>query len=106
MIKVAIFRNTDGEIYRYSVTGHANTAAYGQDIVCAGVSTLTQTAVLGLEQQLGRQFHLIVKSGKIDVELQNTPDELTAAILETMLIGLNEIAKINPDSVQVLEHRR
>jgi len=106
MIKVDIYRNAAGSIYRYVVTGHANTAPYGQDIVCAGVSALTQTAVLGLKQQLGREFSLTVKSGKIDVELQDPPDEMTAAILETMLLGLKEIAKINPDSVRIAEHRR
>lgn len=31
------------------VEGHANYAPHGQDIVCAGVSAILQTAVLGLQ---------------------------------------------------------
>lgn len=31
------------------VDGHANYGAHGSDIVCAGVSAILQTAVLGLE---------------------------------------------------------
>jgi uncharacterized protein YsxB (DUF464 family) len=32
-----------------SIKGHANYDQYGKDIVCAGVSAIAQTAVLGLE---------------------------------------------------------
>lgn len=32
-----------------TLNGHANSAPYGQDLVCAGVSTLVQTMILGLE---------------------------------------------------------
>lgn len=31
------------------VSGHAGHAAYGEDIVCAAVSAIVQTALLGLE---------------------------------------------------------
>lgn len=32
-----------------SIKGHANSNEYGKDIVCAGVSAVVQTALLGLE---------------------------------------------------------
>lgn len=31
------------------IRGHANSAQYGQDIICAGVSAIIQAAILGLE---------------------------------------------------------
>lgn len=106
MIKVAIFRNSDGLIAAFSVGGHANTAPHGQDIVCAAVSALTQTAVLGLEKHLQIPISLDIASGKLNVELDVPPNELTAAILETMLFGLLEIEKINPQNIRISEHRR
>jgi len=106
MIKIRIFRNTAGEITGFSVDGHANTAPYGKDIVCAGVATLAQTAVLGLERYLKREITLDIADGKLLLELTADPDALTGAILETMLIGLKEIANISPNSVRIVEHRR
>ena len=58
MIKIEIVRNSDQAMVGFSVTGHANTAPHGQDIVCAGISALTQTAVLGLDRQLKKKFML------------------------------------------------
>jgi uncharacterized protein YsxB (DUF464 family) len=106
MIKIEIVRNSDQAMVGFSVTGHANTAPHGQDIVCAGISALTQTAVLGLDRQLKKKIQLKIASGSLKMNLLDNPDALTNAILETMLIGLTEIGKINPQSVRILERRR
>lgn len=106
MIKVQIFRNAEGAITGFSVTGHANAGPHGQDIVCAAVSVLAQTAVLGLEGHLRREFKVEQVSGKLNFELIDRPDELSGAILETMVIGLTDIAQNYPQSVRIAEHRR
>jgi hypothetical protein len=106
MIKIEIMRDSTQAIIAFCVNGHANTAPHGQDIVCAGIAAITQTAVLGLERYLGREFQLSIASGNLSMKLIGTPDTLTGAILETMLLGVTEIAKINPQSVRILEHRR
>lgn len=38
MISAHFFRNSDGNIERFRITGHADSGEYGQDIVCAAVS--------------------------------------------------------------------
>ena len=106
MIKIKIVRNSDQNIVEFGVTGHANMGPHGQDIVCAGVSALTQTAVLGLDRHLGTKIHLNIASGNLKMSLLDNPDPLTNAVLETMLIGLTEIAESNPQSVRIFEHRR
>lgn len=106
MIKIELFRNSAGQITGFAANGHANTAPHGQDIVCAGVASLTQTAVLGLDRHLGREIRLDVADGKLVVELAQPPDALTSAVFETMLLGLTEIAKLSPNSVRIAEHRR
>jgi uncharacterized protein YsxB (DUF464 family) len=106
MINIEIVRNSDQAMVGFSVTGHAGTAPHGQDIVCAGVSALTQTAVLGLDRQLNKKIRIKVASGNLKMNLLDKPDALTNAVLETMLIGLTEIGKINPQSVRILERRR
>ena len=106
MIAINIYRNSGGAITGYNISGHANTAPHGQDIVCAGVAALSQTAVLGLERHLQRSIQLDVASGKLIVELADEPDALTEAILESMVLGLTEIVKLYPKSVRISEHRR
>lgn len=106
MVRVEIYRDKTGAITGFSVTGHANTAPHGQDIVCAAVAALTQTAVLGIKEHLGRDIDLDVASGKLVLDLAAPPDALTGAVLETMLLGLAEIVKISPHSVRIAEHRR
>ena len=106
MIKVKIFRNSTGKINGFKVTGHADTAPHGQDIVCAGVSALTQTAILGVAKHLRREVEYVVKSGNLILNLLSEPDELTDAIFETMLLGLVEIEKINSKNIKISEHGR
>lgn len=106
MVRIDIFRDAAGIIAGFAVNGHADTAPHGQDIVCAGVAALTQTAVLGLERHLGRDFDLDIGPGKLIFKLKGDPDILTSAILETMLLGLTEIANQSPHSVRITEHRR
>jgi len=40
------------------------------------------------------------------MQLKGAPDELTEAILQTMLLGLMEIAKLSPEGVRIQEQRR
>lgn len=104
MIKIDIYRN-EQVITKFCVSGHANVAPHGQDIVCAGVSSLAQAAVLGVTEYLQREANVEVVSGKLALELQET-DSLTSAIFETMLLGLTEIANLYPKFVRIKEHRR
>lgn len=106
MIAVKIFRDQTGSVTGYSVSGHANTAPHGQDIVCAGVAALAQTAVLGIERHLGRNLKIKVASGDLKAELTEAPDALTDAVLESMILGLTEIAKLYPQNIRISEHRR
>ncbi len=106
MIKVKIFKEPTDRIVGFEVAGHSGTAERGQDIVCAGVSSLTQTALLGLGKHLHRDMDYSVASGKLKMQLKSAPDELTETLLQTMLLGLMEIAKLSPEAVQIQEQRR
>ena len=106
MIKVEIFKESTDRIVGFEVAGHSGTAEHGQDIVCAGVSSLAQTALLGLGEHLHRDMDYSVASGKLKMQLKGAPDELTEAILQTMLLGLMEIAKLSPEGVRIQEQRR
>ena len=102
MIEIEIYEEKDGRISAFSVQGHSGTAPKGRDIVCAGVSALSQTALLGL----GRHFHRkidyhIETSGDLHMKLREAPDDLSEAILRTMRLGIAEIEKAYPDGVRL-----
>lgn len=106
MITVALVRDNNKAITGFTVSGHAKAAPHGQDIVCAGVSALAQSAIMGIERHLGRDIELSQDADGLTMKLTSQPDRLTGAILETMLLGLTEIAKLYPKSVRIIEHRR
>jgi hypothetical protein len=102
MIEI-IFKNEKNHIKGFSVTGHANTAPHGHDIVCAGVSALTQTAILGLDVHLKKKISYKAEAGDLFVDMKETPDDLSDAILKTMRLGLAEIEKLYPKVVKIKE---
>jgi uncharacterized protein YsxB (DUF464 family) len=106
MIKVRILRNGVGRISAFSVQGHSGTAEKGKDIVCAGVSALAQTAFLGIREHLHRRIAFAQASGDFQAELESEPDDLTDAILETMLLGLQQIQQISPKAVRISDSKR
>ena len=101
MIEVSIFLDQENRISGFQVMGHSGTAARGQDIICAGVSSLAQTALLGIGEHLHREMDYSVGSGRLCMKLRGAPDALTEAILETMLLGLEEIERLSPKAVHI-----
>jgi len=101
LVRIRIFSDQDGKITGYSVTGHSGTAERGRDIVCAGISSLAQAALLGIGEHLHREVDYKVTSGELTMRLKGAPDELTEAILRTMLMGLREIEKLSPKAVRI-----
>lgn len=109
----AVFWETEGGVLRgFRVKGHAGYAPQGADIVCAGVSTLVQTAVAALYRFLARPPLLEKRTENAEdicVELRLsgvlTDEEMSTAqvILETMEIGMLGIAR---SYEQYLEVRR
>ena len=77
------------------------TAPRGEDIVCAGISSLAQGALLGLLKHLTRQVDYVVKPGYLTATLKETPDELTEAILRTMVLGFGAIVDAYPTAAQM-----
>jgi uncharacterized protein YsxB (DUF464 family) len=109
MIDVKLYRTREGKIREFRIEGHAGMAEKGQDIVCAAVSILTQAAVLGLNRHLGIEPTVHRQDGYLTCRLAEREIiqmESVQAILETMAIGLQEIAEQFPNYVRIDEHRR
>lgn len=108
MIKVDLYRNEQGLLTSYRVSGHAGYAEEGHDIICSAVSAVTQAPIIGLERHLQLQPSCVVdqKGGILEVALNSAPNDLTEAILATMKLGLESLARQCPQYVRIQEHRR
>ena len=87
----------------FRVTGHAGYAEHGQDIVCAAVSALAQTAVIALERLTEGDIAVNVQEGSLECQLGGAGEHGSRAwvILESMRLGLQEIATHYPKYVRI-----
>ena len=103
MIYVKPFK-LEGETASYRlgflVKGHANYAEHGQDIVCASVSAIVQTAIAGLDHY--NPIQATVESGRVRVKVLHD-DHTSDAIIKTMLLGLKQIERQYPDYIKIVE---
>ncbi len=104
---VTILRDEEGGIAGFEARGHAGYAERGADIVCAGVSALTQAAVLGLARRLEAPLLVVQREGFLRCTLgPGVGREVRARaqdVLETMLLGLREISSLFPERLTLTE---
>lgn len=106
MTFVTLFRSPCGwEGFR--ARGHTGYADHGEDIVCAAVSALTQTAVLGLEETLAIAAEVAIEDGQLSCFLPKFLDqekwEHGQILLDTVFRGLKAIADEYGQFVKVEE---
>lgn len=80
---------------RIQVSGHANTAPIGADIVCAAVSALTLTLLGGMKEVAHMELYESVGPGNICIEWQEMNDT-GRALADTWLLGMRGIAAEYP----------
>jgi uncharacterized protein YsxB (DUF464 family) len=96
------FLRRGGRLYGFEAGGHAGYAPSGEDIVCAAVSALTQTALLGLQEVLKVPVTWKVdeEKGGLTVRVRESTDG-TVLLLRTLEAGLKNIAGQYPDQVGI-----
>ena len=80
-----VITKKDNDITCVECSDHTGFADFGKDIVCAGVSSITQTAVLGVQTL--------------------TNFEKAQTILKTMLLGLEDLEKQYPKYIKLEDKR-
>ena len=91
------FHSQGSRIVGFQVEGHSGYAPEGEDIVCAALSSVVQTALLGLltVAKIKVDFLRIDNEGKLSFALPDGLDEKKAhdaqVILDTMLCGVSDL---------------
>lgn len=92
MIMIKVTRDQEKNIISYSVEGHADYAEHGEDIVCASISILAQTAILALHEIAAIDIIYEVSDGHVFCKLPDVlsfdQKEKARIILDTLYIGI------------------
>lgn len=101
---------TDIKIYHknnfivgFECKNHSGFAEYGKDIVCAGISCITQTAILGVQNIAKTNCNVAIDEnrGYLKLEIVERDKNLqtfkdSQIILQTMLCGLEDLQRQYP----------
>ena len=108
MTRVIIFKNKDNHITGYNISGHSGYDIKGQDIVCAAISVLAQTALMSLIEVCGINENIIEyfideQEGILNVDISGSMDmnieDKSEIVLKTLEIGIKSIEKSYPEFV-------
>lgn len=73
------------------ISGHANYAVSGSDIVCAGVTALAQTLIKSIEDLTDDKIEYEISPGRVDIKYGNL-SEKSRALVDSFFIGICMIA--------------
>lgn len=83
------------------VLGHAGHAPPGQDIVCAGVSSLVQTLLVSIDSLAEDKIKYEISPGRADIYYGNL-SEKSRTLVDSFFIGVCLIADDFPDNVRII----
>lgn len=88
------FKRKSGQIVSFSMDGHSDYAGSGEDIVCAALSVLSQSMVIGIEEVLKINLKYEIEDGFLTLSIEdNTEDEINKCqvLLQTMLKSIESM---------------
>jgi uncharacterized protein len=98
MIQIKIVTE-GGHFSSLEVKGHANSAPYGQDLICAGVSAVTLGGLNALLD--GKSYDIVTKEGYVSLKASKPVSEHDRTVIETMIVQLESLAESHKDYVRL-----
>lgn len=83
-----------------TVSGHAGYAETGKDIVCAGVTALTQTLIKSIADLTEDKIKYEVSLGRADIYYGDL-SEAGKLLIDSFFIGICHIADEFPDYIRI-----
>lgn len=85
----------------FTVKGHAGYAPIGQDIVCAGISTLVQTLIESIETLTADKIKYVSQPGLVEIKHGDLSAD-TKLLIDSFFVGVGLIAETYPDNVRIV----
>ncbi len=95
------YKIVDSNISYIHISGHANAAEYGSDIVCAGVSMLSFSIGNAL-LNLSEDFNLTIDENAF-IFIDNLQNEKSTLLLKTLFDGLLMVKDQYSDFIEIKE---
>ena len=107
MINAVLKTNEHGDYIGFEVKGHSGSNVSGRDIVCAAVSSIVQTVLIGIDEVVGVKDTYIIDDGYIKCSIPNDLSEAQSlqiqTLIKTMHLGLGSIAEQYHNFVRIKE---
>ena len=97
MIKVSYIK--DKLIKEVKISGHANFADYGKDIVCAAVSSIVTTTINNIIALDDKAITYSANEG--DILITNNDSEMASKLLSNMIMMLEDLANDYPKNIKI-----
>ena len=94
---IAVDVRTDG----ITIDGHAGYAEAGKDIVCAGVTALTQTLVKSLSDLTSEEIQYDITPGRADIYFKDL-SEAGKLLVDSFFLGICLIVADFPDYIKII----
>lgn len=96
MIKVKVGKKN------ISILGHAGYAEYGEDIVCASISSIVICSVEAIANFNINAIDIKQTKDKLDIII-NSEDDTTTKLINNMLNCLKELEKKYPKNIEIID---
>lgn len=83
------------------ISGHANYAVFGSDIVCAGVTALAQTLIKSIKDLTDDKIEYEISPGRVDIKYGNL-SEKSKTLVDSFFIGICMIADEFPEYIRIM----
>ena len=107
MTNILVTKNNNGEITKVVCDGHTNYGVAGEDIVCSALSSIVQTAVLGILTVVGVNLNLKrdenrgYLSFEVPEDVSQSERHDISVILDTMLCGVCDLREGYSDFIEL-----
>lgn len=83
------------------ISGHANYAVSGSDIVCAGVTALALTLIKSIKDLTEDEIEYDIKPGLAEIKYRNL-SERSRTLVDSFFIGICLIADEFPEYIRIM----
>ena len=83
------------------ISGHANYAEYGHDIICAGATALAQTLIKSIKDLTDDKIEYEISPGRVDIKYGNL-SEKSKTLVDSFFIGICMIAEEFREYIRIM----
>ena len=84
-----------------TIEGHAGYAESGKDIVCAGVTALTENMIDSIESLTKDEIQYEISPGRVDIHYKNL-SEYGKLLIDSFFLGICAVERDFPGCVKII----